>query len=227
MELLRRSGLSVQGKTVVVIGDSNIVGMPLSMLLRDHGAASVTVVHRTSYRELFDSGEDALRRARARACLPGVPSQASRHPYEMMHASSLREAYPYQDQPANAAGTGAGAPEPEAPAHLANLCSVARTADVLIVAVGFPRLVKADWIKPGAVVIDVGINVEDWGDGLAAEGGSSEHQPLHVVGDVDFPLVAEVASAITPVPGGIGPMTIAAVLHNTIKSAELSLLKKE
>jgi methylenetetrahydrofolate dehydrogenase (NADP+)/methenyltetrahydrofolate cyclohydrolase len=86
-----------------------------------------------------------------------------------------------------------------------DLPSVARRADVLIAAVGRDRMVKADWVKPGATVIDVGMN--------RAEDG------LH--GDVDFDQVAEVAGAITPVPGGVGPMTIALLLANTLKAAKL------
>jgi methylenetetrahydrofolate dehydrogenase (NADP+)/methenyltetrahydrofolate cyclohydrolase len=78
-------------------------------------------------------------------------------------------------------------------------------ADVLIAAVGRPEMVKADWVKPGAVVIDVGINRT--ADGL--------------VGDVAFAEVAEVAGAITPVPGGVGPMTIAGLLRNTVQAARL------
>jgi methylenetetrahydrofolate dehydrogenase (NADP+)/methenyltetrahydrofolate cyclohydrolase len=87
----------------------------------------------------------------------------------------------------------------------ADLPSVARTADVLVAAVGRDRMVKADWIKPGATVIDVGINRSDDG--------------LH--GDVDFAEAVEVAGAITPVPGGVGPMTIAMLLRNTLTAAEL------
>ncbi len=87
----------------------------------------------------------------------------------------------------------------------ADLPAVARTADVLVAAVGRDRMVKADWIKPGATVIDVGINRSDDG--------------LH--GDVDFAEAVEVAGAITPVPGGVGPMTIAMLLRNTLTAAEL------
>ncbi|EFN58676.1 hypothetical protein CHLNCDRAFT_48501 [Chlorella variabilis] len=129
IELLQRSSVAVRGKSVVVMGDSNIVGMPLAMLFRDAGAAT-------------------------------------------------------QDLP-----------------------SITRTGDILVVAVGYPQLVKREWVKPGAVVIDVGVNVQPW----------------HVVGDVDFWDVAEVASALTPVPGGVGPMTIAAVLHNTVQAARYNL----
>ena len=88
----------------------------------------------------------------------------------------------------------------------ADLPAVARTADVLVAAVGRDRMVKGDWIKPGATVIDVGINRSDDG--------------LH--GDVDFAEAVEVAGAITPVPGGVGPMTIAMLLRNTLTAAELS-----
>jgi methylenetetrahydrofolate dehydrogenase (NADP+)/methenyltetrahydrofolate cyclohydrolase len=87
-----------------------------------------------------------------------------------------------------------------------DLPGVCRRADVLIAAVGRARMVKRDWVKPGAVVIDVGQNRLE--DGL--------------FGDVDYDEVAEVASAITPVPGGVGPMTIACLLRNTVKAARLT-----
>ncbi len=87
-----------------------------------------------------------------------------------------------------------------------DLPGVCRRADVLVAAVGRPRMVGADWVRPGATVIDVGINRTD--DGL--------------VGDVDFAAVAEVAGAITPVPGGVGPMTIACLLRNTLKAARMA-----
>jgi methylenetetrahydrofolate dehydrogenase (NADP+)/methenyltetrahydrofolate cyclohydrolase len=84
----------------------------------------------------------------------------------------------------------------------------ARQADLLIVAMGRPELVTAEWVKPGAVVIDVGIHKRDDG---------------RLCGDVHFPSVAEVASRITPVPGGVGPLTIAMLLKNTLAAARLSL----
>jgi methylenetetrahydrofolate dehydrogenase (NADP+) / methenyltetrahydrofolate cyclohydrolase len=93
----------------------------------------------------------------------------------------------------------------------ADLPAVAASADVLVAAVGRDRMVKADWVKPGAVVIDVGINRSDDG--------------LH--GDVDFDAVREVAGAITPVPGGVGPMTIAMLLRNTLTAAELVAREQE
>jgi methylenetetrahydrofolate dehydrogenase (NADP+) / methenyltetrahydrofolate cyclohydrolase len=84
-----------------------------------------------------------------------------------------------------------------------DLASVCRGADILIAAVGRPQMVKGDWVKPGALVIDVGMNRTDAG----------------LVGDVDFDAASEVASAITPVPGGVGPMTIACLLRNTLTAA--------
>lgn len=101
--------------------------------------------------------------------------------------------------------------------HIAQLANITRTADILIVAVGHPELVKADWVKPGAVVLDVGINVIS--RGIPQAGSSLEDGSFHIVGDVSFRDVSQVASAITPVPGGIGPMTISAVMHNTILAA--------
>jgi methylenetetrahydrofolate dehydrogenase (NADP+)/methenyltetrahydrofolate cyclohydrolase len=85
-----------------------------------------------------------------------------------------------------------------------DLADVCRRADVLVAAVGRPRMVQGDWVKPGAAVIDVGINRTD--DGL--------------VGDVDFEPAAERAGLITPVPGGVGPMTIAMLLRNTLQAAQ-------
>jgi methylenetetrahydrofolate dehydrogenase (NADP+)/methenyltetrahydrofolate cyclohydrolase len=89
-----------------------------------------------------------------------------------------------------------------------DLPGVVRRADIVVAAVGRPEMVKADWIKPGAAVIDVGINRIDAGEGKT-----------RLVGDVAFDEVAEVAGAITPVPGGVGPMTIAVLLRNTLVAA--------
>jgi methylenetetrahydrofolate dehydrogenase (NADP+)/methenyltetrahydrofolate cyclohydrolase len=83
-----------------------------------------------------------------------------------------------------------------------------RQADILVAAVGRPEMVKGDWIKPGATVIDVGINRIENEDGTT-----------RLVGDVEFSSASEVAGAITPVPGGVGPMTIACLLHNTLQQA--------
>jgi methylenetetrahydrofolate dehydrogenase (NADP+)/methenyltetrahydrofolate cyclohydrolase len=86
------------------------------------------------------------------------------------------------------------------------LPEVCRRADVLVAAVGAPGMVKGDWVRPGATVIDVGINRTDAG----------------LVGDVEFAPASEVAGAITPVPGGVGPMTIAMLLANTVRAARLA-----
>jgi methylenetetrahydrofolate dehydrogenase (NADP+)/methenyltetrahydrofolate cyclohydrolase len=91
-----------------------------------------------------------------------------------------------------------------------DLKEITRTADILIAAIGLPRFVTAEMVKPGAVVIDVGIN--------------RVHDKL--VGDVDFEPVAEIASAITPVPGGVGPMTIAMLLKNTLTAARLAAVAR-
>jgi methylenetetrahydrofolate dehydrogenase (NADP+)/methenyltetrahydrofolate cyclohydrolase len=91
-----------------------------------------------------------------------------------------------------------------------NLPDECARADIIVAAVGRPEMIKGEWIKPGAVVIDVGINrVED----------SSNPKGYYVTGDVEYASAAERASAITPVPGGVGPMTIAGLISNTIKAA--------
>ena len=89
-----------------------------------------------------------------------------------------------------------------------DLPGLARRADILVAAIGKPEFVKADWVKPGAVVIDVGINRVDAGDGKT-----------RLVGDVDFGAAKEVAGAITPVPGGVGAMTIVCLMQNTLIAA--------
>jgi methylenetetrahydrofolate dehydrogenase (NADP+)/methenyltetrahydrofolate cyclohydrolase len=141
VELLERYDVAVEGRRVVVIGRSNLVGKPLALLLmRRHprGNATVTVVHTRS-----------------------------------------------RDVP-----------------------EIVRQADIVIAAAGSPQFVKGDWLRPGVVVIDVGIHR------LAAPEG----EKARLVGDVDFEAAVEVASAITPVPGGVGPMTVAMLLSNTVLS---------
>jgi methylenetetrahydrofolate dehydrogenase (NADP+) / methenyltetrahydrofolate cyclohydrolase len=99
-----------------------------------------------------------------------------------------------------------------------DLPALARTADILVAAVGRPEMVKGDWVKPGATVIDVGINrvpAPDKGEGKT-----------RLVGDVAFQEAAKVAGAITPVPGGVGPMTIAMLMANTVASAYLAAGRK-
>lgn len=93
----------------------------------------------------------------------------------------------------------------QAHSKTANLPELCRQADIVVAAVGRPKMVKGDWIKPGAVVIDVGINRMEDGK---------------LCGDVDYDQVSHIASAITPVPGGVGPMTIACLMANTLKSAK-------
>jgi methylenetetrahydrofolate dehydrogenase (NADP+)/methenyltetrahydrofolate cyclohydrolase len=139
IELLVRSGVEIQGKEAVILGRSNIVGLPVSMLLL-HRDATITICHSRT-----------------------------------------------QDLPATC-----------------------RRADILIAAVGRPEMVKVDWIKPGAAVIDVGINrVED----------PTAKRGYRLVGDVDFEDVKKVAGYLTPVPGGVGPMTIAMLMWNTLAGA--------
>ncbi len=134
MELFRRYDIPTAGKHAVVIGRSDIVGKPLSIMLAQRGAdATVTLCH----------------------------------------------------------------------SRTADLPAVAQTADILIVAIGRPNFVTADMVKPGATVIDVGINRTD--DGL--------------VGDVDFEAVSKVAGHLTPVPGGVGPLTRVMLLVNTLAAA--------
>ena len=92
-----------------------------------------------------------------------------------------------------------------------NLKEVCRRADILVAAVGIPKFVTADMVKPGAVVIDVGMDRDENGK---------------LCGDVDFQNVEPIASAITPVPGGVGPMTIAMLMKNTIRAAKLQNKKR-
>lgn len=97
----------------------------------------------------------------------------------------------------------------------ADLPALCRTADILVAAIGKPEFIKGDWVKPGATVIDVGINRID-----APEKGEGK---TRLVGDVEYSAAAERAGAITPVPGGVGPMTIAMLMANTLRAAEQSV----
>ena len=138
--LLKHAGAELDGANAVVLGRSNIVGMPAALLLVRENA-TVTVCH----------------------------------------------------------------------SHTRDLPAVCRAADVLIVAIGRAEMVRGDWIKPGAYVIDVGINRVD---------DASRERGYRLVGDVAFDEALDVAGAITPVPGGVGPMTIAGLLQNTLTAAE-------
>jgi methylenetetrahydrofolate dehydrogenase (NADP+) / methenyltetrahydrofolate cyclohydrolase len=91
-----------------------------------------------------------------------------------------------------------------------NIEAVVKGADIVVAAVGIPEMVKGDWLKPGAIVIDVGINR------VPSENGKTK-----LVGDCDYASCAAVAGAITPVPGGVGPMTIACLLQNTVEAAKI------
>ena len=93
--------------------------------------------------------------------------------------------------------------------HTPDLAAVVRSADIVVAAVGVPRLINASMVKPGAVVVDVGMNRIP-----------NPNRGYQLVGDVDFPQVEEVASFITPVPGGVGPMTVTLLLSNTVWSYE-------
>ncbi|MFQ6000454.1 MAG: bifunctional methylenetetrahydrofolate dehydrogenase/methenyltetrahydrofolate cyclohydrolase FolD [Anaerolineae bacterium] len=143
MVLLEKAGAQIEGAEAVVLGRSNIVGLPVAMLLL-HANATVTICHSRT-----------------------------------------------KDLPA-----------------------VCRKADILIAAVGRPEMVKAEWVKPGAYVIDVGSNKVD--DPTTEKG-------YRWVGDVAFDEVKEVAGAITPSPGGVGPMTITMLLQNTVTAAKRTL----
>lgn len=138
--LIEAAGTKIEGANAVVLGRSNIVGLPMSFLLL-HRNATITICH-----------------------------------------SRTRD-----------------------------LPSITRNADILVAAIGKPKFVQADWVKPGATVIDVGINeVPD----------ATKKSGKRLVGDVDFENVKEVAGAITPVPGGVGPMTIAMLMQNTLTAAQ-------
>ncbi|XAR61314.1 Methylenetetrahydrofolate dehydrogenase (NADP(+)) [Bertholletia excelsa] len=140
LELLSRSGISIKGKRAVVVGRSNIVGLPVSLLLLK-ADATVTIVHSRT-------------------------------------------------------------PNPEA---------IIREADIVIAAAGQAMMIKGGWIKPGAAVIDVGTNAVD---------DPSKKSGYRLVGDVDFQEACKVAGWITPVPGGVGPMTVAMLLKNTLEGAK-------
>ena len=158
VELLDRSNVDMYGKHVVVIGRSNIVGLPLALLAL-HRDATVTVCHVQTPQDHGDKEENG----------ENIGSQAS-----------------------------------------TDLAAACRMADILITAAGSPGLIRGNWIKPGAVVIDVGFNV--------VEGDASSSAKSRIRGDVSFDEAATVASKITPVPGGVGPMTIAMLMRNTLNS---------
>lgn len=150
LELLDRSGVEISGKHAVVIGRSNLVGLPLAFLLL-HRDATVTVVH----------------------------------------------------------------------SRTKNIEAMVSQGDIVVAAVGKAGLVKASWLKEGAVVIDVGINSIDLPPSEVKEG----KKPYKLVGDVDYESAITKASLITPVPGGVGPMTIAMLLRNTVNACKRSCVE--
>lgn len=152
--MLGLSGVQVEGAHAVVVGRSNLVGRPISILLSSKSAGTVP-----DY--VAERGGPAPVNATVTLCHTGT----------------------------------------------VDLHTYTRAADILIVAAGRPRAIKGDMIKPGATVIDVGINRDIDGK---------------LVGDVDFESAGEVAGAISPVPGGVGPMTVTMLLANTLHSARLS-----
>jgi methylenetetrahydrofolate dehydrogenase (NADP+)/methenyltetrahydrofolate cyclohydrolase len=101
-----------------------------------------------------------------------------------------------------------------------DLPGVARRADILVAAVGKPEMVRGDWVKPGAIVIDVGINR------VSADLDAAGKSKTRLVGDVAYAEAAEIAAAITPVPGGVGPMTIAMLMSNTLEAAKRQTLPR-
>ncbi len=139
--LLKEAGVEISGANAVVLGRSNIVGMPAALLLVKENA-TVTVCH----------------------------------------------------------------------SRTKNIADVVRQADILIAAIGRTEMVQGDWIKPGAAVIDVGMN---------SKPDATKKKGYRLVGDVDFEAAKEVAGFITPVPGGVGPMTIAMLMANTLRAAEI------
>jgi methylenetetrahydrofolate dehydrogenase (NADP+)/methenyltetrahydrofolate cyclohydrolase len=202
--LLARAGLwgpaALGGATAVLVGDSPTVGLPLAALLRGAGVGFTTLVHRPATAPLFE-GEDEKgggggggaatadgARAAAGACLPSPTTTSLSHP----------------------AAPSPGDASPLAAAARAALAERVRTADILVAAVGVAGGIPGDWLKPGCLVLDVGINV------LADTGLPGGYR---VVGDVCPAGAGTVAAAVTPVPGGLGPMTIAALLHNTVAAA--------
>lgn len=242
IELLKRSGIELKQKSVVIVGDSNIVGMPLAMLFRDEGTSSVTVIHRSAR----GSGKgDARGDSNDSNCGRGpVSYQAGAR-----EGSGTQGTHGGKDDEDARRGV-IGVDEAEDPPHpyqvtynsnkhidpvnpfpdgdLDAIMRTTRSADILVVAVGSAKLVDSRWIKPGAIVLDVGINALPDIEQEGMEDDSTGNKPLyetllrqhsHVVGDVDFDDVLGKAAWISPVPGGLGPMTVAALIRNTISSA--------
>lgn len=252
IELLKRSHVDVLQKTVVIVGDSNIVGMPLAMLFRDQGAGSVTIIHRSSF---STAGGRAHVQSNDSNCGKGPVSYQARETdrIDMRRSSMDDPPHPYKVTYSNSMDTATDGhhhiQNPFSPQDIRTMKDMTCTADILVIAIGYPELVDDSWIKPGAVVLDVGINsvssecdqVPDMTKPSMITGtvhlenhtsplyetlleGVKNHQHLHsIVGDVDATSLQGKAAYVSPVPGGIGPMTVAALLHNTIASASWRL----
>lgn len=146
MRLLKESGVDPSGKEAVIVGRSNIVGLPMAMLLQKANA-TVTICH----------------------------------------------------------------------SRTKDLAAHTREADILVAAIGWAEMITGDMVKPGATIIDVGINQKE---------DATKKRGYRLVGDVEFESAKEVAGLITPVPGGVGPMTIALLMENTLRAAQIALAKK-
>jgi 5,10-methylene-tetrahydrofolate dehydrogenase/methenyl tetrahydrofolate cyclohydrolase len=172
LELLSRSGITVKGKKAVVVGRSNIVGLPVSLLLLK-ADATVSIVHsRTPNPESIIREADIVIAAAGQAMMVRVSPATS---YSILHFITKCLLCCFQ------------------------LCQI-----------------KGDWIKPGAAVIDVGTNSVD---------DPTRKSGYRLVGDVDFTEVSKVAGYLTPVPGGVGPMTVAMLLKNTVDGAKQGIVE--
>jgi 5,10-methylene-tetrahydrofolate dehydrogenase/methenyl tetrahydrofolate cyclohydrolase len=213
IELLKRSGVEMKGKTAAVVGRSNIVGLPVALLLQNEDA-TVTMVHSRTP----NAGEQWwwTTVATLPSCIAScfLCCSGSGHPLVTMLTSPnvmLLDRQCCIAATCSFIATRSRHHALHCIVSCAALCcaeEVVRQADIVIAACGKAEMVKGSWLKPGAVVVDVGINAVD--DPAAKRG-------YRLVGDVAYGEAAEVASQITPVPGGVGPMTIAMLLQNTLE----------
>lgn len=188
MEMLVRAGVPLRGKKAVVIGRSNIVGMPMAIMLI-HADATVQVKRRM---KAPPPARFIARAARLCAC----PLGAGR---DLAHPQGGLNPNPKPTEQVMTSNT----PKEQ-------MEEAVRAADLVVASAGSPGLVRGDWVKEGATVIDVGINAVD---------DASKKAGYRLVGDVCFEEVQGRAGLITPVPGGVGPMTIAMLMRNTVNAA--------
>ena len=200
------------------------MGLPIALALRSAGVGTLTLVSRAALAPLL-----AERSARAMQGTHGGAVHAQQGGLAA-ESSSGRAADFATASRACAAGADTRHHTRSAAAgeDVGSTCLAAqmRQADLLVAAVGHAGLVSGDWVKPGATVLDVGINIRLAHDARAGHydfgpAGSGAAGAYQVAGDVDHASAAAVAGAITPVPGGVGPMTVSAVLHNTLQTARL------